>query len=287
METNIFDSCNLISIISLLLTLRRAHDTCKIHEGTTPWKSPISMKKPDAGALNYPLSLLSKSNKRKMEGTLTSHCKVNYLLKTYTKDDIIAEIGAGIANYTPSSNMMFTELTKAVWNKTIRCKCDHREYGLKGIVMEGLHASILHSTYSYCSSRSFAAVHDFANQATYLTNLQYGSHLSITAHTRAKPNNCFENTKDRRSYQKSTAGAHAKADLETNSWQSHHRQLVPYWWWHCSFPTGVVVTACPCHGNPLPIMPPFCRLCLNKEYWNHLSFWCRSNSVRSHESAHC
>lgn len=163
-------------------------------------------------ALNYCIASLSKLNRRRKEGTLTSYCEVvTYLLESSATDDFfIAEPDAKILRYTQPWNMMPTEYGRALWNKALRCDRDHDEYICKGIFLEGLHGSIRHGC-TYWSSKKNATFYELARQATYLTNSKDGSRLSNTAHTTIKLSHHCRNTNDRRSYRKCTAVTYVDA----------------------------------------------------------------------------
>lgn len=79
-----------------------------------------------AAAVNARISLCSKLHWHQKEGTVASYYEaMNYLLKTYTVNDLIVESEADMMPFAQSSNRSLTEFSEALCNKTVGC---HRVY---------------------------------------------------------------------------------------------------------------------------------------------------------------
>lgn len=69
---------------------------------------------------------------------------MNYLLETYTTDDVIAEGAVEIPQFTQPSNFALTVYAEDLCSKMIGCNLVYDEYVLKEIINEGLIGSIRH-----------------------------------------------------------------------------------------------------------------------------------------------
>lgn len=79
------------------------------------------MKHPAFAALDAWMALKLKSYKRQKEGSVTLHFEVlNYSLKPYASDEIIAEKDADMMRLPQLSNKSSMEYMEALWNKPLR-----------------------------------------------------------------------------------------------------------------------------------------------------------------------
>lgn len=100
------------------------------------------IRKPAVAALNGRNSLPSSSQARQ-EGRLTSYCQVdNYLLATYTTDNIIAEAYMDEMNFNYPARHNAVEHGRVFWANTILCHPVGDEFRLTGNCMEGLKQSM-------------------------------------------------------------------------------------------------------------------------------------------------
>lgn len=80
------------------------------------------MKKPARAVLNTYTRLKPKKNRRQADGTLTTHCEVViYLLSTYAKDDVIAELDVEKTTSKQPPNMNHMDYSQSLWLKALKC----------------------------------------------------------------------------------------------------------------------------------------------------------------------
>lgn len=88
--------------------------------------------------LNFCIELQSKWHKHQKERTVPSYCEtVNYLLKTYATDHIIAETDINMMRFSQPSSKSRTEYAEAHWNMVFRCNRVYDEYELRESLLRG------------------------------------------------------------------------------------------------------------------------------------------------------
>lgn len=78
--------------------------------------------------MNDGFKLLSKLHKRQREGMVTSTFEaVNYLIETYTINDVVAKYDADMMHCTSVPNRPTKEYAKVQWNRVVWCNTAYGE----------------------------------------------------------------------------------------------------------------------------------------------------------------
>lgn len=120
MKLQIFDLSDHISIIIFLSGSNLGCDANGVHEGAAFWLLYFFMEHLAVAALSACIAIRSKLHKRQEGGLVTSSCEVvNYLLETYSTDDVIAETDAHMMHLTQPSSKCPTEYSEALRNMAL------------------------------------------------------------------------------------------------------------------------------------------------------------------------
>lgn len=99
-----------IRTLSFLAAFKLACDTNGVHKRAVSWMIYLFFKRPTVTPATARIALKKSWHKCQKEGTVTSYCKaVNYLLKTYSKDDMVAETDPDIMQFAHQSSKSRTE----------------------------------------------------------------------------------------------------------------------------------------------------------------------------------
>lgn len=149
LKSHILEPMNQISILRFLPAFQTACDANGVHEGAAMWLFHYIDKKTTKAALSARTT--TKVDKRKYKGgQLAPYPKVvNYLLKTYATDEVIAETDTGINQFRQGDLISPPEYAQEWWTKALKCGTVYTEPKLTGLFIEGLHGSITQSVRNY------------------------------------------------------------------------------------------------------------------------------------------
>lgn len=215
MNPLIFNATDPIAILNFLPAFKTACDTNGIHEGAAIWIFHFSLRDParvapTARTVNKSSWTSNKSSRDTSK--LTTYCEVvQYLLRTYSTDDIIAEVEASLMRFTQGDRMNETDYAQALWTKALRCGTVYSEEHLKGLFIEGLHEPVRKNVQSYWAELPEADLMVLARFST--------SVASLRRNNRAQVGDNSKNTSDKSTAMMietlSTTADHQKSDQET------------------------------------------------------------------------
>lgn len=91
-----------------------------------------------------------KEDDPQQNGKFTTYCQVvSYLLSTYSKDDTIVDVEAGISNFKQPQGIFVVRYSEVLWEQAPRCGRAYHESHQKGVFIEVVHESIHLSTSTY------------------------------------------------------------------------------------------------------------------------------------------
>lgn len=94
--------------------------------------------------------IAENNNSHQQEGKLTTYGKVvNYLLETYTIDDVIAKDEAEITSFKQPAGRTAVRFSEVLCEKELRCGRVYDESRLIRIFTEGLHSCIRYCLRAY------------------------------------------------------------------------------------------------------------------------------------------
>jgi len=173
LKSQIFDPMDPITILSFLPAFKTACDSNGIHEGAAMWLFQFFVKKTAKAALSARTTTVSASGGKTKASQLTSYpAVVQFLLRTYATDEVIAEADAEISRYRQPDRMSPQDYAHNLWTKALKCGTVHDEDRLKGIFIEGLHESIRQSVRNYWSKNGDADLQELARHAKSMANIR-------------------------------------------------------------------------------------------------------------------
>jgi len=173
MKSQIFDPVDPITILSFLPAFKTACDSNGIHEGAAMWLFQYFVKKTTKAAIVARTTAGSTGDGKTPGSHLTNYpAVVQFLLKTYATDEVIAEADAEINRYRQPDRMSPPDYAHNLWTKALRCGTVYDEDRLKGIFIEGLHESICQSVRNYWSKNGDADLQELARHAKSMANIR-------------------------------------------------------------------------------------------------------------------
>lgn len=126
-----------MSVAAFLQKFKSAYDACGTYESGTMWLFRQLSIGPTKATVKAHVTI-TNSAKFYHEAALKFYYDVvQFLLRRYVADDIIAELDADVRSLRQGS-MTPEEYTQELWRKTLSCGTMYDENSLKGIFMEKL-----------------------------------------------------------------------------------------------------------------------------------------------------
>ena len=183
-----FDPADPVSILSYLSTFKTACDSIGVHEGAAVWLFSAYMKEPAKAALTMRIESNVKKSKPS-KGQLRTYSEiVNYLLKTYASDDVIAEAEEGLRHFVQAPGMTELDFATKLTLKVLRCGHVYNEAKMIGFFIEGLNESIRSSVRSYWGENPAADLSTLARKAASIAKLVGQTHRDSTPRDRPQRN---------------------------------------------------------------------------------------------------
>lgn len=106
-------------VLSFLQKFKSACDSNGVYEEAAMWLFPYFLKELAKAALsNYMMT--QNSGQTHFEGKLTTYCQVvNYMLETYTADNVIVEIEPDINRFKQAADMSAVRFSELLWEKVL------------------------------------------------------------------------------------------------------------------------------------------------------------------------
>lgn len=118
---------------------------------------------------------------------MSTYCEVvQYLIRTYASDDIIAQAEAELVNFRQPSNMNEETYAAALWEKALRCRPVYSEAKLKGLYIEGVHDAIRLNVRSHWATNSTADSNAIARYAASVATLTKSKGMTPAASSHDK-----------------------------------------------------------------------------------------------------
>ena len=128
-----------IAVLNFLSRFTAACNQNSVHEGAALWCFQFFMTGTAMAKVQTRIVGESRVADARGDEVLSSYPEVvNYLLRTYATNEVIAEAYAEVTNFLQSSRMSETEYGDRLWEKALRCGNVFSDSRLKLLFAEGL-----------------------------------------------------------------------------------------------------------------------------------------------------
>lgn len=127
-----------ISIRAFLQNFKTAYNNSGFREGAATWLSPHYMKEPAKAALSYRVSAKKDCKTQKGRALTTYKQTVNFVLRTYTTNAVIAVAASESVSNKYHNNMSAACFSETLWKKGLRGGRVYDESRFKGMFIKGL-----------------------------------------------------------------------------------------------------------------------------------------------------
>ena len=164
MKTSTFSGHDPIAVLNFLNKFKAACDINRIPESLAVWCFQFFVTGRAHSLVMNRLTVQSIAVDVQQQDTLTSYREVvNFLLRTYATDEIIAESHQEVIAYQQSTNTTETDYGEKPWDKELRCGSVYSEKRVKGKFVEGLLPAIKAQMRTYRVTRRTSNTVDFEN----------------------------------------------------------------------------------------------------------------------------
>ena len=176
MRPHLFDGSDPITIIPFLEAFRDSCNVNGVHEGAALWLVGYFLR----GSAKSKVTARTTSNnaKKKIGNRLLTYCQaIDFLLRTYATDDIIARAVDDLKSYKQDSTTSEMAYLEKLWARALRMGSVFQEHDLVDIFLAGLRPEIADHTRQFYSHNPTVDLSSIARYAHSLPNRQQGTNV--------------------------------------------------------------------------------------------------------------